>query len=96
VVAGVEMSVESDRRDRRGGGPSLQVRMLGPLTIYRDGATLALGRGATDCDPGASSARLLLPHSDRQRAAKSGRSVTWSLLGSFGRAAGPRSGRLSH
>ena len=42
MVAGVETSVESDRLGRLGGEPSMQVRMLGPLTIFRDGATLAL------------------------------------------------------
>ena len=42
MVAGVETSVESDRSGRLGGEPSMQVRLLGPMTIYRDGATLAL------------------------------------------------------
>ncbi len=42
VGAGVEMTVESDRPDQDGVSPSLQVRLLGPLTIRRDGAVLAL------------------------------------------------------
>ena len=42
MVAGVEMPVESDRSGRPGGAPSLQVRMLGPLAIRRDGVALAL------------------------------------------------------
>lgn len=42
MVAGVETSVESDRLGRLGGEPSIQVRVLGPLTIYRDGLALAL------------------------------------------------------
>ncbi len=41
MVAGVESSVESDRPDPSGHVP-LRVDMLGPLTIYRDGAALAL------------------------------------------------------
>lgn len=36
------MSVESDGLGRPGGQPSLQVRMFGPMTICRDGLTLAL------------------------------------------------------
>src|SRR5438105_11244530 len=40
VGAGVEMSVESDRPSRA--GAALTVRLLGPLTISRDGVTLAL------------------------------------------------------
>ena len=41
--AGVEMSVESDWRSRAGGvAPALQIRLLGPLTISRAGAALAL------------------------------------------------------
>lgn len=39
--AGVEMPVDSDRSGRSG-EPSLQVRLLGPLTIARDGTALAL------------------------------------------------------
>ena len=42
MVAGVEMPVESNRGNRDGGDSSLQVRLLGPLTISRDGITLAL------------------------------------------------------
>ena len=42
MVAGVEMPVESARPSRRPGAASLEVRMLGPLTIRRDGVTLAL------------------------------------------------------
>jgi DNA-binding SARP family transcriptional activator len=41
VVAGVEMTVESDRADRTGAG-GLQVRLLGPMTISRKGVALAL------------------------------------------------------
>src|ERR1700748_1268597 len=39
VGAGVEMPVESDRP---GDGAALQLRLLGPLTIGRDGAPLNL------------------------------------------------------
>ena len=42
MVAGVENPVESDRVRRPGGEPSIHVRMLGPMTICRDGVTLAL------------------------------------------------------
>ena len=42
VVAGVEKSVETDRLDRAGGEPTVHVRMLGHMTISRDGAPLAL------------------------------------------------------
>jgi DNA-binding SARP family transcriptional activator len=42
VGAGVELLVESDRPSRVGGATTLQVRLLGPLTISRDGATLPL------------------------------------------------------
>lgn len=42
MVAGVEMTVKSDRVGRPGEEPSIQVRMLGPLTVYRDGIALAL------------------------------------------------------
>jgi DNA-binding SARP family transcriptional activator len=42
VVAGVEMPVESDRQREMDEQPPIQVRMLGPLRIHRDGATLAL------------------------------------------------------
>ncbi|CAG1008964.1 hypothetical protein BURK1_03598 [Burkholderiales bacterium] len=42
MVAGVGMPVESDRADRPGGGPALRVRLLGPMTVIRDGAALAL------------------------------------------------------
>jgi DNA-binding SARP family transcriptional activator len=41
VGARVEMPVESDRRSPAG-TPSLQVRLLGPLTIIRDGTPLTL------------------------------------------------------
>jgi DNA-binding SARP family transcriptional activator len=42
VVAGVEKSVESDRPGRAGDEPRLQMRMLGPLAVYRDGQPVAL------------------------------------------------------
>ena len=42
MVAGVEMRVESDGAGRPGGAPALQVRMLGPLAILRDGMPLVL------------------------------------------------------
>jgi DNA-binding SARP family transcriptional activator len=38
----MEILVESDRPGRTRGTPSLQVQMLGPMTIGRDGLTLAL------------------------------------------------------
>ena len=40
--AGVEMRVDSDQSGRTGDAPSLQVRLLGPLTVSRDGVTLSL------------------------------------------------------
>ena len=40
--AGVEMPVESDRPAAAGGARRSQVRLLGPLTISRDGVALAL------------------------------------------------------
>lgn len=42
MVAGVEMPVEIDRLGGPGGQPSIDVRMLGRMTISRDGVTLAL------------------------------------------------------
>ena len=42
VVAGVEMPVESDRPGRTGNAPSLHVRLLGPMTISREGVALKL------------------------------------------------------
>src|SRR3546814_6695514 len=36
------MPVDSDQLGRTGGSPALQVRLLGPVTISRDGAALAL------------------------------------------------------
>ena len=42
MVAGVEMPVESDRPSLADGAGSLDVRLLGPLTISRDGTALAL------------------------------------------------------
>ena len=42
MVASVEMRVESDRLSLTGSERSIHVRMLGPLTICRDGLTLAL------------------------------------------------------
>lgn len=42
MEAGVEMPVESDRPNPPDGVTFLQVRVLGPLTISRDGVTLAL------------------------------------------------------
>jgi DNA-binding SARP family transcriptional activator len=42
VVIGVEIPLESARPDRVRGLPSIEVRMLGPLTIRREGVTLAL------------------------------------------------------
>ena len=41
MVAGVEMPVESDRPNP-GGEPSIHVRLLGPLTICRNGVALTL------------------------------------------------------
>jgi DNA-binding SARP family transcriptional activator/TolB-like protein len=41
VEASVEMTVESDRADRTGAG-GLHLRLLGPMTISREGAALAL------------------------------------------------------
>ena len=51
---GVGTPVDSHRRARSGGAPSLQVRLLGPLTISRDGAALAL--------PASRKARALLAY----------------------------------
>jgi DNA-binding SARP family transcriptional activator len=42
VVAGVEMPVESDQPGQSSRRPALHVRMLGPLTIGREDAALAL------------------------------------------------------
>ena len=42
VVAGVETPVESDRSRRPGGAAALHMRMLGPMTISRNGSALAL------------------------------------------------------
>jgi DNA-binding SARP family transcriptional activator len=42
VVAAVETSAEPDRLGPPGGEPSVQVRLLGPLTVHRDGVALAL------------------------------------------------------
>ena len=42
MVARVESSVESDRSGRRGGEPAVHVRMLGAMSISRQGAALAL------------------------------------------------------
>ena len=42
MVADVEMLVESDCVGPAGGEPALRVRMLGPMTIWRDGVELAL------------------------------------------------------
>ena len=42
MVAHMETRVESDRLSLSGGEPSIRVRLLGPLTIFRNGATLAL------------------------------------------------------
>src|SRR3546814_13551631 len=36
------MPVDSDQLGRTGGSPALQVRLLGPVTISRGGATMAL------------------------------------------------------
>jgi DNA-binding SARP family transcriptional activator/uncharacterized protein YukE len=42
VGAGVEMPMESDQPGSADGAPSLQVRLLGSMTIRRDGVALAL------------------------------------------------------
>jgi len=42
VIAGVEKSVESDLLDQAGGAHAVQVRMLGAMTISRDGQPLTL------------------------------------------------------
>ena len=42
MVSSVEMPVESDRRGRTRGEASLDVQLLGPLTIRRDGDPVAL------------------------------------------------------
>jgi DNA-binding SARP family transcriptional activator len=42
VVAGVEKSGQVDSLGPSGSKPPVEVRMLGPLTIYRNGATLTL------------------------------------------------------
>jgi DNA-binding SARP family transcriptional activator/TolB-like protein len=42
VVGGVEMPVESDRPGQVPGGASLQIQLLGPLTVRRDGAPVTL------------------------------------------------------
>lgn len=42
MVAGVEMPVESEGSHPPGGAPSIQVRMLGSVTISRNGRALAL------------------------------------------------------
>jgi DNA-binding SARP family transcriptional activator len=42
VVARVETSVESGRAGPPGGEPSLQVRMLGPISVFRNGRALPL------------------------------------------------------
>jgi DNA-binding SARP family transcriptional activator/TolB-like protein len=42
VVGGVEMPVESGRPSQGGGVPSPQVRLLGPMKVSRNGATLVL------------------------------------------------------
>ena len=39
---GVETPMESDRQHRAGGTPSLQIALLGPVAISRDGVALAL------------------------------------------------------
>src|SRR5256885_2170397 len=54
VVAGVEMPVESDRPGRAGSASSLEVRLLGSMTISRDGVTPAL--------PASRKARALLAY----------------------------------
>jgi DNA-binding SARP family transcriptional activator/TolB-like protein len=42
VVGGVEKPVESDRPEQARDRPLLRVQMLGPLTVWRDGVTIAL------------------------------------------------------
>ena len=42
VILGEEYSVETDPLDRAGDAPSVHVRMLGHMTVSRDGAPLAL------------------------------------------------------
>jgi DNA-binding SARP family transcriptional activator len=42
VVTGVEKRVESDDAGRRDGAPALSVRLLGPMSVSRDGVTVAL------------------------------------------------------
>ncbi len=42
MVASVETPVESDLLNRPGNEPSIRVRMLGPMTVSRDGLTLTL------------------------------------------------------
>jgi DNA-binding SARP family transcriptional activator/Flp pilus assembly protein TadD len=54
VVAGVEMPVESDRPRQPAGTPSLQVRLLGPLSVSRDGVALKL--------PASRKVRALIAH----------------------------------
>ena len=54
MVAGVEMPVESDRSGRPMTAPSLQVRLLGPMTICRDG----VDAGAAGIAQGARALRL--------------------------------------
>ncbi|MGH6814542.1 MAG: transcriptional regulator [Hyphomicrobiaceae bacterium] len=54
MAAGVEMSVETGRSDPMQGGTSLQIRLLGSLTVCRDGAEIAL--------PGSRKVRALLAY----------------------------------
>ncbi|MEZ5787101.1 MAG: transcriptional regulator, partial [Xanthobacteraceae bacterium] len=42
MEAGVEMPVETDQSDQTGGGPALQIRLLGPLTVVRGEVAVAL------------------------------------------------------
>ena len=42
MVAGVGMPVDSDPAERTGSAARLQIRLLGPMTISRDGVALAL------------------------------------------------------
>src|SRR5262245_20968833 len=42
VVAGVGKTVDSKRRPAPGGAPAIQVQMLGPLAIHKDGRALKL------------------------------------------------------
>ena len=42
VVTGVEKRVESDGADRQDAAPVLRLRLLGPMTISRDGVAIAL------------------------------------------------------